>query len=744
MRVLSFVATVAASLSLVGVGYADASPQLTVTPSTNVPVDQMMVVSVTGFPANTFFFVGPCYPNEFGCQLFLEMTDASGSWTNYIGAGSFAADLCPTTAAGCYMEATIPPIDLTVPLSFVATPLNNPPNAQDQSVTVARGTPKAITLTGSDLDGDVLTYSIVNGPSHGTLSGTPPNVTYTPTGIYTGLDSFSFRTNDGMADSNLGTLSLSVRVNSAPRTSNSNVSTSEDTPVSFTVSATDSNGDALTYTITQPPTHGTLAGTGPGYTYTPAQNYNGNDVFQFAASDGFATSGASKVSIKISAVNDAPVALDQTAATGQGVPRQLTLQATDADGDTLSYQLVTSALHGSVTVVGTSALYTPVTGYCGPDSFSFRASDARVFSNVAAVSLTVGGAVGQWCATGSMMFSRLGATATRLGNGKILVAGGIGSGSGPSGFDASAELYDPGTGTWTTTGSMSEGRYLHEAFLLHNGKVLVTASLANTTSGGARTELYDPASGTWSPTGSMSRSHFGGLAALLLDGQVLVAGGDVESKTAELYDPATGTWSVTAPMASTHGSGMSALLPDGRFLVAGGASVTTSPWSVTLTSSAEVYNPVTGTWSATGSLSASRVGAKMVGLMDGSVLVAGGWTTGQTLIARSEVYKTATGVWTSTGSLATPRSSSFTLTLLANGKTLAAGGSTQAGCVGCNTTPSAELYDPTAGTWSVTGSLSVPRERHNAVLLPSGNVIAIGGSNRAVGALKTAEIYKTS
>ena len=132
-----------------------------------------------------------------------------------------------------------------------------------------------------------------------------------------------------------------------------------------------------------------------------------------------------------------------------------------------------------------------------------------------------------------------------LADGKVLVVGGS------NGVElASAELYDPGTGTWSLTGSMTTTRAAHTTTRLADGGVLVAGGLMNFNTYLASAEIYDPATGVWTATGSMSIRREGHTATLLSDGKVLVAGGYMPGDTAacELYDPATGTWSPTGSM----------------------------------------------------------------------------------------------------------------------------------------------------------------------------------------------------
>ncbi|MBF0388118.1 MAG: cadherin-like domain-containing protein, partial [Candidatus Omnitrophica bacterium] len=162
---------------------------------------------------------------------------------------------------------------------FVLIPVNRDPQAISQSVSVVEDTTKAITLTGSDVDGDVLTYSIVMQPIHGTLSGTAPNVTYTPAVNYSGADAFSFKVNDGTVSSAAAAVAITVTAaNDAPVGLGQTVSVVEDTAKAITLAGSDDDGDVLTYAIVMPPTHGTLSGTAPNVTYTPAVNYTGADA----------------------------------------------------------------------------------------------------------------------------------------------------------------------------------------------------------------------------------------------------------------------------------------------------------------------------------------------------------------------------------------------------------------------------------------------------------------------------------
>jgi hypothetical protein len=307
-----------------------------------------------------------------------------------------------------------------------------------------------------------------------------------------------------------------------------------------------------------------------------------------------------------------------------------------------------------------------------------------------------------WTATGSLNQSRSSYTATLLANGKVLVAGGVGGAVGLTDFD-SAELYDPASGTWTFTGSMHGARHSHTATLLPDGKVLVAGGFFDTPNSILLTgnplslaELYDPASGTWTRTGELADARYIHTATLLSDGRVLVAGGRTGPSrygpsiaTAELYDPASGTWSRTGSCAGPRDSHTATLLSNGKVLLAGGVNYDVQDYFYL--ASAELYDPQSGTWTPTGSLSSKRVSHTATRLSTGKVLVVGGdpgYPGGS--LASAELYDLSSGNWAATGSLITARAG-HTATLLNDGTVLVAGGSYYDGN---SNTPlsSAELY----------------------------------------------------
>ncbi len=225
---------------------------------------------------------------------------------------------------------------------------------------------------------------------------------------------------------------------------------------------------------------------------------------------------------------------------------------------------------------------------------------------------------------------------------------------------------------------------------------------------------------SWSVVGSMSLARNGIGAVLLQTGMVLVVGCSNDqacAATAELYDPTTGAWRATGAPASSRAVNGIVLLKNGKVLAAGGSD-----------GSAEIYDPTTETWSSTGSLNQKRIAFTMTPLADGRIMAIAGYNwpytgvgTDQEYLDSVEIYDPSTGVWTATGSLARGRLYN-TATLLPNGKVLVAGGYN--GNIGF--VDEAELYDPASGTWSDAGSIGA-RWAQTATLLPNGKVLLAGG-----------------
>jgi VCBS repeat-containing protein len=311
--------------------------------------------------------------------------DGSYSYTpgaNYAGADSFSF-----TASDGSLDSNVATVSLTV------TPVNDAPVAVAGTASGAEDTVINGSVAASDIDSSTLTYSLVQPASHGTVSLNPDgSYSYTPGANYAGADSFSFTASDGSLDSNVATVSLTVTpVNDAPVAVAGTASGAEDTVINGSVAASDIDSSTLTYSLVQPASHGTVSLNPDGsYSYTPGANYAGADSFSFTASDGSLDSNVATVSLTVTPVNDAPVAVAGTASGAEDTVINGSVAASDIDSSTLTYSLVQPASHGTVSLnPDGSYSYTPGANYAGADSFSFTASDGSLDSNVATVSLTV-------------------------------------------------------------------------------------------------------------------------------------------------------------------------------------------------------------------------------------------------------------------------------------------------------------------------------------------------------------------
>jgi hypothetical protein len=287
-----------------------------------------------------------------------------------------------------------------------------------------------------------------------------------------------------------------------------------------------------------------------------------------------------------------------------------------------------------------------------------------------------------------MVNARQNHTSTLLATGKVLLVGGEG---GPGGGTpvATAELYDPATGTFSVTGSMATPRTLHTATLLADGKVLVTGGL-------------------WTHT-----------ARAILD-------------TAEVYDPATGTFLATGPMTAARYWQTATVLATGKVLVAGGYGLNGGAMA-----SVDLYDPATGLFAATGSLGTARYGQSATLIeASGQVLIAGGY--GTTFLASAELYDPTAGSFAETGAMNVPRRFQ-TATALAGGKILIAGG------LGIDASEgplsSAELFDPDLALFWTTSSMEVGRQAGTATRLDSGEVLMAGGWTINLSGLASAELF---
>ena len=280
-------------------------------------------------------------------------------------------------------DSNIVTVDITV------NSINDAPVADSQGVAAKEDTPKAITLTSSDVDSPTLTYTVVSGPDHGVLSGSAPNLSYTPDTAYIGPDSFTFKANDGTDDSNVATVSINVAANNPPVATAQAVSVAEDDSVPILLMGSDPDGDPITYSLDSYPAHGSLTGTLPNLSYRPDANYEGPDSFGFKVNDGTDDGLVAVVSIDVTAVNDVPVAYAQSVSTAEDTATPVTLTGNDIDGDLLNFVIVDPPSSGILGGSGANRTYTPGANFNGSDSFTFKVNDGTVESSVVTVAITV-------------------------------------------------------------------------------------------------------------------------------------------------------------------------------------------------------------------------------------------------------------------------------------------------------------------------------------------------------------------
>jgi hypothetical protein len=416
--------------------------------------------------------------------------------------------------------------------------------------------------------------------------------------------------------------------------------------------------------------------------------------------------------------------------------------------------------------------------------------------------------------TNNLATGRFQHTSTVLADGRVLLVGGTGTG-GAAGIypQLTAEIYDPIAGTFTATGGLSNGRFLHAADVLPNGEVMVAGGQASFINSTNSIEVYDPNAGIWHLAGGQVIGRQQHTTTLLADGRVLVVGGQGAGsgtsaqplsylKSAQIYDPATHSWSSTGSLTTGRYDHAATLLSDHRVLVTGG--ITSGGTSGVTTNTAEIWDPSNGQWTTVNPMITNpngRRGHVLTPLPNGQVLVTGGFDTslpanylasaeiydptlnqwaapspspaGQATMSSVRAYHTATllpngkvviiGGRMSTSSLsssvdlfnaetqsftpladiggngATPRAF-HTATLLPSGKIFVAGGQIAGGISGVVATNTTELYDPsTGGSDAFTPNLSVIRTQHAAVLLLNGKVLLTGGSGTPP--LSSSEIY---
>ncbi len=328
--------------------------------------------------------------------------NADGSFTykpdeDYHGTDSFTY-----LATDGYANSTAATVTITV------EPINDVPVAQDDSydavnsTTLTVSTADGVLDNDSDDDDDTLTASVVSDVSHGTLTlNSNGSFTYQPDSGYSGTDTFTYKANDGTADSSTATVTITV--SAAPVAAADSYSVDEDKTLTVVAADgvldndTDADGDTLTAVIVSQPTHGAVTLKSDGsFIYAPNADFHGTDTFTYKANDGTHDSEAATVTITVNSINDVPVAGNDsydievdgtlTVAADEG----LLDNDTDADDDTLTAVVITPPVHGTLTLNNDGSFtYEPDTGYHGTDTFTYKANDGTVDSASATVTINV-------------------------------------------------------------------------------------------------------------------------------------------------------------------------------------------------------------------------------------------------------------------------------------------------------------------------------------------------------------------
>jgi Galactose oxidase, central domain len=518
----------------------------------------------------------------------------------------------------------------------------------------------------------------------------------------------------------------------------------------FTASVSGTADTAVIWSVQEGAAGGTITGAGA---YTAP---NGSGTFHVVATS---QADTSKSAVAIVTVSTVSLSLaPETDTLGPGGQRQFLASVTGAANPAVSWSVLEGAAGGTITSGGlyiapaATGTYHVEAASVADASASAEAAVTVVasgFLSASTLRTPRGGHTATLLPNGKVLVAGGIDSATSF----VETSGSPGESMPLCGHPvASAELYDPATATFSATGSMSAARAFHTATLLPSGKVLIAGGLTGCSGGPAlaSAELYDPATGSFSVTGSMANARAYHTATSLLNGQVLIVGGvdftglsplgGLDVSALELYDPATGAFSDTPGTLPTS-LHTATRLSDGKVLVAGGDSTATPTYTldtVETLGSAALFDPGAMQLNATGSMQNARELHTAALLPDGRVLVAGGLEvcddcldSGPPLLV-GELFDPATGSFTATGSMGAERIG-HSATELPSGQVLLVGGD-QFG--------TAELFDPATGSFTFTGSLSQERRGHTATLLNDGRVLVIGGFDASGQALASAEIYQ--
>jgi large repetitive protein len=331
-------------------------------------------------------------------------------------------------------------------------------------------------------------------------------------------------------------------------------------------------------------------------------------------------------------------------------------------------------------------------------------------------------------------------TTTALTDGKIFELGGIGRGGGTNYQSlALAAVLDPSADARVSLGSGAHIGASAAAARLADGRVLIAGgytsrSSSNPSNPTTESDIFDPATNQWARVAPMLTARGGHTATKLATDQILVVGGHHSQAgvlaSAERYDPQTNTWQAASGLSIRRHRHTASVLNDGRVLVAGGSDSTASCSCTTFQSAADLYDAVANSWNATDPLITARYDHTATRLPDGRVLVVGGFggipdtlQASGAVLDSAEIYDPTSGTWSAVAAMSVARTE-HTAMLLPSGRVLVVGGTD-----GTTTFTSAEVYDPTSDTWSPVAPMAVARRSHAAVDLGNGKYLMVGGLN---------------
>ena len=395
-QALSNIATVTITVTAVN------NPPVAVADSYRVAVNQTLTVSTAqGVLANDTDADG----NTLTAQLVDNVAhgtlnlNANGSFTYTPTSGFQGVDTFTYRAFDGQAQSNVATVTITVNTAPVAVN-DSYTVAEDQVLTVT--TAQGVLANDTDVDGDTLTAAVVTGPQHGALTlNSDGSFTYTPQANFHGTDTFTYRANDGLANSEPATVTITITpTNDAPVATDDAYSVARNSTLivgaaqGVLANDSDPDGDTITAQLVDDVAHGTLVLNADGsFTYTPVTDYQGLDTFTYRASDGQAVSNVATVTIT---VNSAPVATNDSYSVDEDqvltvtAPQGVLANDTDAEGDALTAELVASTQHGTLTLnADGSFTYTPDADFHGTDTFTYRARDSFSSSNIATVTITV-------------------------------------------------------------------------------------------------------------------------------------------------------------------------------------------------------------------------------------------------------------------------------------------------------------------------------------------------------------------